>query len=43
MFDLATRPQVNTASIVALAGVPFDLRLAPPTAEKAFPYTDYLS
>lgn len=43
MFDLATRPQVNTASIVALAGVPFDLRLAPPTAAKDYPYTSYVS
>jgi phage gp46-like protein len=37
MFDLATRPQPE-ARIAALAGVPFDLRLAPPAAAAAYPY-----
>lgn len=42
MFDLATRPQ-PAADAAALVGVPFDLRLAPPTRVAAYPWTDYLS
>lgn len=43
MFDLATRPQPDTASLSALAGVPFDLRLTPPAAATAYPYTDLVN
>jgi phage gp46-like protein len=43
MFDLATRPQPNTASAAAVFGVPFDLRLAQPGPPRAYPWTDYLS
>lgn len=39
MFDLATRPQPQQAAPALLAGVPFDLRLAPPTAPQPYPYT----
>ncbi len=41
MFDLATRSQLDQATPARLAGVPFDLRLAPPTAPQSYPYTDY--
>lgn len=38
MFDLATRTQ-PMASLPALVGVPFDLRLTPPTPASSYPYT----
>jgi phage gp46-like protein len=43
MFDLATRLQPDTASIAALAGVPFDLRLTPPAPPSAYPYTSLVN
>lgn len=43
MFDLATRLQPNTASIAALVGVPFDLRLTPPEPARAYPYTSLIN
>lgn len=43
MFDLATRPQPNAADAAAVFGVPFDLRLAPPSGVQAYPFTDYNS
>lgn len=39
MFDLATRQQPDLTSTAALVSVPFDLRLAPPMAAMAYPYT----
>jgi phage gp46-like protein len=43
MFDLATRAQPASSGAVMLAGVPFDLRLAPPTAPRAHPYTSFVT
>ncbi len=43
MFDMATRAQTNTNSAALLAGVPFDLRLAPPAAPTAYPYTSLVN
>jgi len=43
MFDLATRPQPDPASVARLAGVPFDLRLTRPTAAQSYPFTDYVT
>lgn len=43
MFDLATRLQPATSSAAALAGVPFDLRLAPPAAPSPYPYTSLVN
>lgn len=43
MFDLATRLQPDTASLSALAGVPFDLRLAPPAAPSSYPFTNLVN
>lgn len=43
MFDLATRPQQPQAAAALLAGVPFDLRLAPPAAAQAYPYTSLIN
>lgn len=43
MFDLATRPQLEAANPARLAGVPFDLRLAPPTPAQSYPFTDYVT
>jgi phage gp46-like protein len=43
MFDLATRPQQPQAAAALLAGVPFDLRLAPPSAPEAYPYTSLIN
>ena len=43
MFDLATRLQPATQNAAALAGVPFDLRLAPPAAPSAYPYTSLVN
>lgn len=41
MFDMATRPQANTASAAAVFGVPFDWRLLRPEAVADYPYTDF--
>lgn len=43
MFDLATRLQPDASSLVALAGVPFDLRLTPPEPTRSYPYTDLVT
>ena len=42
MFDLATRP-APAATAGALAGTPFDLRLARPTAAASVTYTEYVN
>ena len=39
MFDLATRLQPHADNLVALAGVPFDLRLTPPEPARSYPFT----
>lgn len=43
MFDLATRAQLLAANTARVAGVPFDLRLVPPTPPQSYPYTDYVT
>lgn len=41
MFDIATRPQPQTAALASVLAVPFDWRLTPPLAASSFPFTDY--
>ncbi|MFT4191680.1 MAG: phage GP46 family protein [Comamonas sp.] len=41
MFDIATRPQPSTTDAAAVFGVPFDWRLAPPTAVAQAAYVDH--
>lgn len=43
MFDLATRLQPDANSLVALAGVPFDLRLTPPEPARSYPFTSLVN